>query len=149
MADQSPLAAPVPIAPTEHLTVPVKTLLTHPALLIGGAVVALCLIGITFSMAYAAYRHRAPMVATVDLQKLVEEDQQRTIAALGKTPNGVASDEQRSTYLKNTTDFAQKLEASIERVAQQCRCVLVNKAAVLGGETPDYTDGVRMQLGKP
>ena len=100
-------------------------------------------------MAYGAYRHRTPAVATVDLQMLVEEDQQRTIAALGQTTNGVASDELRSTYLKNTTDFAQKLGVAIERVAQQCRCVLVNKAAVLGGETLDYTDGVRLQLGKP
>jgi len=100
-------------------------------------------------LAYTAYRHRPAAVAVVDLQKLVEEDQQRTFAALGKTANGVASEEQRSAYLKSTTDFAHKLEVEIDRVAKHCRCVLVNKAAVLGGESLDYTDGVRSQLGRP
>ena len=100
-------------------------------------------------LAYTAYRHRPAAVAVVDLQKLVEEDRQRTFAALGKTANGVASEEQRSAYLKSTTDFAHKLEVAIDVVAKQCRCVLVNKAAVLGGESLDYTDGVRSQLGRP
>jgi len=112
-------------------------------------VAMVCTLVVLSPVAYTAYRHRTPKIATVDLQKLVEEDQQRTISALGKSANGVASDEQRSAYLKNTTEFAHKLETAIDLVAQQCRCVIVNKAAVLGGEALDYTETIRQRLSPP
>lgn len=118
--------------------------------LVASTLVAMgCTILALSPVAYTAYRHRSPRIATVDLQKLVEEDQQRSIAALAKSADGVASDEQRSAYLKNTTAFAHKLEVAIDLAAQQCRCVIVNKAAVLGGEAMDYTESIRQRLAAP
>ena len=109
----------------------------------------LCTLLVLSPVAYMAYRHAPPRVATVDLQKLVEEDQQRAMAAFGQAPGGVASAEQRAAYTVNASTFARKLSAAVEALGQTCNCVIVNKAAVLGGKTVDYTDGLRQHLGVP
>ena len=100
-------------------------------------------------MAYVAYRQAPPRIATVDLQKLVEEDQQRAITVLGQGPGGVASAEQRAAYLATATAFAKKLSDAVDALGQTCNCVIVNKAAVLGGKTVDYTDGLRQRMNAP
>ena len=94
---------------------------------------------------FMAYRSRPPSIATVDLQKLVEEEEKRTIAALGSGQN--ISAEQRATLEKLTIDFAKRLSSSIDALGAECKCVIVNKAALLGGVTIDYTDLVRERMG--
>lgn len=96
-------------------------------------------------VAYSAYRAIPPRVATVDLQKLIEDEQRRTIEILSKS-NGVVSEEQRNAIAKLTEDFAKKLSAAVDEVGETCQCVIVNKAALLSGNTVDYTDAVRERI---
>lgn len=95
-------------------------------------------------VAYVINRNMPARVATVDLQVLVEEDQKRTLDVIGK--GGEVTDEQRAVAQKLTIDFAKKLSATVDALGQECNCVIVNKAALLGGVTIDYTDQVRARM---
>lgn len=94
---------------------------------------------------YALVRNMPPRIATVDLQKLVEEEQNRALEAIGKTGES-GGDPQRAAAEQRMADFAKRLSASVDSMGQECRCVLVNKAALLGGVTVDYTQIVRERL---
>lgn len=96
-------------------------------------------------VAYMAYRALPPRIATVDLQKLVEEEQKRTMEVLSKN-GGNVSDEQRLAIQRLTEDFAKKLSLAVDGLGTDCKCVIVNKAALLGGSTLDYTDLVRERI---
>ena len=95
-------------------------------------------------VAYVINRNMPPRVATVDLQVLVDEDQKRTLDVIGK--GGDVTDEQRAVAQKLTIDFAKKLSATVDALGQECNCVIVNKAALLGGVTIDYTDQIRARM---
>ena len=95
-------------------------------------------------LAYVAYRNQAPQIVIVDLQKLLEEQQQKTIDLLKK--GGGLSEEQRLAAEKLTIDFAKTLSIAVDTLGQDCRCVIVNKAAILGGTALDYTELVREKL---
>lgn len=95
-------------------------------------------------VAYVINRNMPARVATVDLQVLVEEDQKRTLDVIGK--GGDVTAEQRAVAQKLTIDFAKKLSATVDALGQECNCVIVNKAALLGGVTIDYTDQVRARM---
>ena len=95
-------------------------------------------------VAYVINRNMPVPIATVDLQALVEEDQKRTVDLIGK--GGEVSDEQRDVAQKLTIDFAKKLSATVDALGRECNCVIVNKAALLGGVTIDYTDEVRARM---
>ena len=95
-------------------------------------------------LAYVAYRNQPPQIVTVDLQKLLEEQQQKTVELLRK--GGGLSEEQRHATEKLTVDFAKALSIAVESLGQDCRCVIVNKAAILGGTAVDYTELVREKL---
>ncbi len=96
-------------------------------------------------IAYLVWRNMPKPVATVDLQKLVEEEQNRTIDLLSAS-KGVITDEQRQMVQKLTVEFAKKLSTNIDALGDECRCVIVNKAALLGGTAVDYTDLVRQRI---
>lgn len=93
-------------------------------------------------VAYAIYKRTPPEVAVVDLQKLVEEDQTRLLEVLGSSN----LDQKRDIAERMTADFAKKLSATVETLGNECHCVLVNKAALLGGTAIDYTNEVRRRL---
>ncbi len=95
-------------------------------------------------VAYVINRNMPARVATVDLQVLVEEDQKRTLDVIGK--GGDVTAEQRAVAQKLTIDFAKKLSNTVDALGQECHCVIVNKAALLGGVTIDYTDQVRARM---
>jgi hypothetical protein len=97
-------------------------------------------------VAYKAYQSLPPHVAQVDLQKLVEEEQQQTITFLEK--GGTVTDEQRAGFEKRTVNFAKALSSQIDQLGTECKCVIVNKAAVLGGSVIDYTDVIRQRMKK-
>ena len=95
-------------------------------------------------VAYSIFKHTPPQVATVDLQKLVEEDQKRLLdlIGVGSSPDkGALAD-------KMTAEFAKKLSVVVDEVGKECHCVLVNKAALLAGTATDYTDIVRERIKK-
>lgn len=93
---------------------------------------------------YIAWRNLPVRVVTVDLQALVEEDQKHLLEVLGK--DGEVTDEQRSAANKLAADFAKKLSATVDELGQECHCVIINKAALLGGVAVDYTDLVRDRM---
>jgi hypothetical protein len=93
---------------------------------------------------YLAYQNRPRHIATVDLQRLVEEEQKRAMDVISH--GGGVSEEQRDVVQKLTVDFAKKLSATIDMIGVDCRCVIVNKAALLGGSAVDYTDAVRERI---
>lgn len=95
-------------------------------------------------VAYKAYQSVPPHVAQVDLQKLVEEEQQRVIDVMSK--GGNVSDEQRAAFERRTVSFAKALSESIDQLGGECKCVIVNKAAILGGSVIDYTDLIRQRM---
>lgn len=95
-------------------------------------------------VAYVVNRKLPPRLATVDLQALVEEEQKRTLDVIGK--GGELSDEQRAVAQQLTVDFARKLSSTVDALGQECGCVIINKAALLGGVAIDYTDQVRARI---
>lgn len=95
-------------------------------------------------VAYVINRNLPPSVATVDLQALVEEEQKRTLDVIGK--GSEVSDEQRAVAQQLTVDFARKLSGTVDALGRECGCVIVNKAALLGGVAIDYTDQVRARM---
>lgn len=117
-----------------------------------GGMLAPALLGALFALlalsplGYGLYRHIPPRVVTVDLQAIVEEQQKSLFDSLSK--GGELSADQRATVEKSTVDFAKKLSAAVDTLGEECHCVIINKAALLGGETVDYTDYVRERLKK-
>lgn len=95
-------------------------------------------------VAYVVNRNMPPRLATVDLQALVDEEQKRTLDVIGK--GGELSDEQRAVAQQLTIEFARKLSGTVDAIGQECGCVIVNKAALLGGLAIDYTVQVRARL---
>ncbi len=94
---------------------------------------------------YVFYRNLPPRIATVDLQKLVVEDQQRLLNKITQG-GGHATEEQRAAMQVLTVDFAKKVSGAIDTLSQECHCVLVNKSALLAGSPADYTDWVRKKV---
>ena len=95
-------------------------------------------------VAYVVNRKLPPRLATVDLQALVDEEQKRTLDMIGQ--GGELSDEQRAVAQQLTVDFARKLSSTVDALGQECGCVIINKAALLGGVAIDYTDQVRARI---
>ncbi len=93
---------------------------------------------------YVLYRNLPPRIATVDLQKLVEEDQQRVVDKVAR--GGPVSEEQRALMQVLTVDFAKKMSNAVEALSQECHCVLINKSALLNGSPVDYTAWVRKKV---
>ena len=95
-------------------------------------------------MLYILYRNTPPHIVTIDLQLLVEEDQKRMLALIGDGTN--VTDQQRLMVEKLSVDFAKKLSTSVSSLEKECRCIIVNKAAILGGANIDYTNLVRERM---
>lgn len=95
-------------------------------------------------VAYVVHRNLPPHIATVDLQMLVEENQDRVMKVIAG--GSEVSDAQRQVAEKLAVDFARRLSDGVHLLAEDCRCVIVNKAALLGGDAVDYTDQLRERL---
>lgn len=95
-------------------------------------------------LGYAMWSRMPPRVATVDLQRIVEDDQARVVQSLGD--NNALTPEARAALHQQTVDFARKLSLAIDHIGHECQCVLVNKAALLGGQSIDYTEQVRARM---
>ena len=80
-----------------------------------------------------------PQCATIDLQKIIEQDQSRILSLLN-AQTGVNSEENRRKNEQLTIEFSRRLTKNIERLSVECRCILINKAALLSGNVPDYTE---------
>lgn len=93
---------------------------------------------------YMVYRNYPPQIYTVDLQRILENNTQSKTDLLGQT---VLKDQKRQW--SNTTDaakFAQRLSNVIDALSKDCRCIIINKAALLGGDAIDLTDQIVAKL---
>lgn len=96
---------------------------------------------------YVVYKNMPPAIASIDLQKIVEEDQARLMSAIGTTAGG-AVEERRAASERLSADFAQRLSKGVEQLSAEGGCVIINKAALLSGNTIDYTDLLRERMKK-
>lgn len=96
------------------------------------------LILIPFGYFYS--KQLAPHVAAVDLQSLIQEEKLRAQRHYSSTPSS-----SHTEY--DSAHFAKTISVILQDIAANCGCVLVNKAAILGGEVIDYTGHVRARLG--
>lgn len=92
---------------------------------------------------YMLYRQRPPQIMTVDLQQLVEEQQ-----SLFQSSSQVGAAADLAVAEKNALDFAKKLSTAVDELGNSCHCVVVNKAAVLGGKAQDVTHLIKERMGR-
>ncbi|MDR6503853.1 hypothetical protein J2785_007046 [Burkholderia ambifaria] len=139
-ADPAPAAAPVTPGPAR------RDWMRHVAPILASSLVTLAVIG---PLLYTTSAHRAAPVATIDLQKLVEAAQARQLAAFRAShgAQAVPSASDAQAAVDDTARFARELSIAVEALGRTCRCVLVNKAAILNTEAVvDYTDTLRTQF---
>ncbi|MFA8362876.1 hypothetical protein ACEPT7_33980 [Burkholderia ubonensis] len=97
---------------------------------------------------YVRLAHLPKAVATVDLQQLVVLGQQRYLDR--RSVQSAASAADVSTATAASAEFARDLSAAVVELGTTCKCVLVNKAAVLNSDViADYTDQLRDKLKLP
>ncbi|HDR9497274.1 TPA: hypothetical protein QDC06_000468 [Burkholderia cepacia] len=138
--DPVPAAAPVTPSPAR------QDWMRHVTPILASSMVTLAVIG---PLLYTTSAHRAAPVATIDLQKLVEAAQARQLAAFRAShgAQAVPSASDAQAAVDDTGRFARELSVAVDALGRTCRCVLVNKAAILNTETvADYTDTLRTQL---
>lgn len=138
-ADNNPSTPPVQ-------TQPGAVVAQRPSMLLTALVASLVSLCAIAPVLYQGVKRIPPRIATVDLQALVEEDQAKSTATIGTT--GELTEDQRRVLQDNTANFAKRLSGSIDALGLECGCVLVNKAALLGGVTVDYTDEIRKRIAK-
>lgn len=98
-------------------------------------------------LVFVVYKQLPQQCATVDLQKIIEQDQSRILSLLSAQV-GLNSEESRHKNEQLTIEFSRRLTRNIEQISTDCHCILINKAALLSGNVPDYTDVLmeRMKL---
>lgn len=103
---------------------------------------------VVLPLGYWVFYKRQQSFGTVDLQYLIQQEQDKWFKQL-QAAGGQQMNSQTNLVL--TQQFAQKLDKAVGEVASECKCVLLNKAALLtpntGGIT-DYTQAVYERVGK-
>ena len=84
------------------------------------------------------------LVAVVDLQQLLDEEQQRYFKKF--SASGPKNSEEWSQFQSMAKGFTKNLAIQMDLVSKECECVLLNRAAVLSANAPDMTHIVRGRL---
>jgi len=103
---------------------------------------ALISVAVIFPVGYHMYKKAYTPIGIVDLQKLMEEHQERMLLQT----NGGQSEQMRPLVERETAHFAQRISTGVDAIGKSCGCVLLNKAALLtttGSTTIDYTNQLR------
>lgn len=98
---------------------------------------------------YGAYKRYMPKpIATINIQKLVEENQAKLIKTFGDGSN--ITPEQQAQAQVESIAFAKNLSVAVDQLSKTCNCVLINKAALLSGysDSLDYTTTISQQVNK-
>lgn len=141
-AEGTDVPAASPVAVASHTSGGGWFAIVMPALL--GCVLTLLVIT---PMAYKFWQNMPLPVASVDLQRLIEAEEKKNQDAYLK--GGVSNeitDEQRKAMQTATVEFAKNLSRAVEDLGASCKCILVNKAAILGTAERDYTDALAKAL---
>jgi hypothetical protein len=98
------------------------------------------LLSATFSawLALRAQSNMPPTLAVVDVMEL-------TIEYNKKIQDSSKDNDSKS---RAVMEFAMTLSKEVDALADDCKCVLVNKAAVLSRDVPDFTSTLRKRLPK-
>ncbi|WP_257820156.1 hypothetical protein [Burkholderia glumae] len=89
----------------------------------------------------------APLVV-VDVQKLLTDEQATQIKQFGNGDPSRMTPEAKSAALQQAGDWAKHLSDAVAQYGAECRCVVVNKAAVLSGSAQDVTSAIAARLAK-
>jgi hypothetical protein len=57
------------------------------------------------------------------------------------------SDREREQAFELASQFGPKIEAALDAIQADCRCLLLVRGAVARGRLPDYTDGLKRAIG--
>ncbi len=99
----------------------------YDRLMTAGLSVMLMLLALAPS-AYKVWMNRPPQLATVDLAQLLKEEESRFASKL--TAN--MSEQARKGLADSVEAYGKRLSAEVDKLSQECGCVLINKAAILG-----------------
>lgn len=103
---------------------------------------ALISVAVIFPVGYNMYKKAHNPIGVVDLQKLMQEHQERMLVQT----NGGQSEQMRPLVERETANFAQRISTGVDAIGKSCGCILINKAALLttvGNTTVDYTNQLR------
>jgi len=73
------------------------------------------------------YTHPAPRIVRVDMGEMFDEQKKRLAEKI--TP-GMSEPEQKA-LVHSAGEYASKVEAALTTLSQECRCVVMNSAAIL------------------
>ena len=87
----------------------------------------------------------APRIAVLDVAELYRLKEQQVATALVKRD---ATDEERTLALKRVSAFGAEMTALLERLPEECTCLILARGALVGSATrlPDMTPAVRQRL---
>lgn len=94
------------------------------------------------AMAGWQHFHPAPMMAKVDIIGIVTA-QQKSLAAQMKPG---MDQKAQAEIIESASRFGKNLDVALTQVASECKCTLINSAAIIKdspGTTYDYTQRVR------
>lgn len=111
----------------------------------GVITVSACMV-LAAPFAYKLNRNIPPQIATVDIQSILEEEQKNWVDGLSTDANRTKTekDEMESRSIR----FAVNLSTAVDKLGEDCRCIVLNKAAVLSGGYMDLTDVLKKRLKK-
>ena len=98
------------------------------------AVMTACLVGGAW-----LHRHPSPRMVRVDLGSLFEEQKK----SLAEQIQPGMSDAAQQALLKSAANYASRVDAALSTLAAECRCAVVNSAALLrvpDGDAPGLSD---------
>lgn len=106
---------------------------------------ALISVAVIFPVGYHMYKKAYNPIGVVDLQKLMQEHQERMLT---HTKGGQSGESEQIRYFieRETASFAKKISDGVDVIGKSCGCILINKAALLttvGNTTVDYTNQLR------
>lgn len=93
--------------------------------------------------AYMAYKSIPPALATIDFTAIMREEEAKFSAQI----QGTMDESARSKLLQSVEEYGRRLSSEVDRLSQDCDCVLINKAVVLGKPTlQDLTHTLRARM---
>lgn len=137
---ESPADTPA-VVPTAPEAVPARALSAR----LWALIAALCLTsaaaaGLTARLTVPA----PPRFATADLQEVFDLAQLQMTDLVTRKD---ASDREREQAYALASQFGPKVEAALEAIQADCRCLVLVRGAVARGRLPDYTDALKHAIG--
>lgn len=93
---------------------------------------------------YLVVKRNEFRIATVDIGEVMDIKQlQLTQVALDKSLDDVG----REKLYEDVKGFSDEVESALVALQQECQCILIVRAALVKGNTPDLTESLKEKLG--